>query len=97
MTPSEKTVNLRLLGRVEKPTFFDERSGVSRADFDIRPHSPQHMDDEGQFGYYFRDQKSVVTRVPESCGGVGHYIQGNQKDTFPALYRALRTRAEEMR
>jgi len=72
-------------------------TGLVAADFDIRPHNPSHMDDEDQYGYYFRDQKSVVTRVPDSCQGTGYYIQGNQKDTFPALYRALRQRAERMR
>lgn len=66
--------------------------GVTTADFDIRPLMGSHMEKEDQFGYYFRDQKSVVTRVPEAFHGVGHYVQGNQMETVPALYRALRRR-----
>jgi len=65
-------------------------TGLTTADFDIRPMNQEHMRDEGRFGYYFRDQKSVVTRVPEAFEGKGFYVQGNQLDTFPALYRALR-------
>jgi len=70
-------------------------TGLVTADFDLRPHDPKQMTDEDAFGYYFRDQKSIVTRVPASFGGKGFYVQGNQKDTFPALYRALRQLAEK--
>lgn len=60
------------------------------ADFDLRPHRPDHMTNEAAAGYYYRDQKSVVTRIPDAFGGEGVYVQGDQRDTFPALYRALR-------
>ena len=64
--------------------------GLTTADFDIRPGCPEHMGKEDRFGYYFRDQKSVVSRIPEAFDGQGYYIQGDQRQTFPALYRALR-------
>jgi hypothetical protein len=57
------------------------------ADFDIRPYRPDAMTDERQFGYYFRDQKSVVTRIPQAFGGKGYYVQGDQLETCPELFR----------
>jgi len=51
------------------------------------------MTDESAAGYYFRDQKSIVTRIPQAFGGRGFYIRGNQKQTFPALYKMI---AEEL-
>jgi len=71
-------------------------TALTTADFDIRPRCAEHMSDEGRYGYYYRDQKSIVTRVPEAFGGKGFYVEGNQIKTFPALYRALResTRGE---
>lgn len=59
------------------------------ADFDLRNHSPENMRDESSEGYYFRDQKSVVTRIPQAFTGQGFYIQGNQKQTFVLLYKAI--------
>lgn len=59
------------------------------ADFDLRDFRPGQMTDESSQGYYFRDQKSVVTRIPEAFDGKGHYIQGDQKQTFPLLYRMI--------
>jgi hypothetical protein len=47
------------------------------------------MADEAAPGYYFRDQKSVVTRIPQAFGGRGLYVQGDQRATFPLLYRAI--------
>lgn len=64
--------------------------GLVTADFDIRPMMTSHMGKEDQFGYYFRDQKSVATRVPEAFEGAGYYVQGNQMQTFPAFFRELR-------
>jgi hypothetical protein len=63
--------------------------GMFTADFDLRPYNPRQMSDEAATGYYYRDQKSVVTRIPQSFGGKGMYIQGNQKVTIPYLYRWL--------
>jgi len=62
---------------------------ILTADFDLRRHDPQQMTDEAAQGYYYRDQKSVVTRIPQAFGGRGLYIQGDQKTTFPLLYRAI--------
>jgi hypothetical protein len=66
------------VGRVPK--------GLITADFDIRPFDPAVMSDESSPGYYNRDQKSIVTRIPQAFAGHGHYIQGNQLQTLPALY-----------
>jgi len=63
--------------------------GIITADFDLREHNCKAMSDESKQGYYFRDQKSVVTRIPEAFGGKGYYIQGNQKQTFPFLYKRI--------
>ena len=63
--------------------------GILTADFDLREHKVGHMTDEAAQGYYFRDQKSVVTRIPEAFGGRGLYIQGDQKQTVPLLYKYL--------
>jgi len=62
---------------------------IITADFDLRDYSPGQMTDESSQGYYFRDQKSVVTRIPEAFSGKGYYVQGNQKQTFPLLYRMI--------
>jgi len=60
------------------------------ADFDLRPHEPSQMIDESAACYYFRDQKSVVTRIPQSFNNSkGYYVQGNQKQTFPLLYKKI--------
>lgn len=62
---------------------------ILTADFDLRRHDPSQMTDESAQGYYYRDQKSVVTRIPQAFGGRGLYIQGDQKTTFPLLYRTI--------
>lgn len=63
--------------------------GILTADFDLREHKPPQMTDEAAQGYYFRDQKSVVTRIPEAFGGKGLYVQGDQKQTVPLLYKQI--------
>lgn len=63
--------------------------GILAADFDLRMHEPRQMTDESAPCYYFRDQKSVVTRIPEAFGGKGLYIQGDQKQTIPLLYQQI--------
>jgi len=63
--------------------------GILTADFDLREHEPGQMSDEAAQGYYFRDQKSVVTRIPHAFGGRGLYIGGDQKKTFPFLYGTI--------
>lgn len=62
-------------------------NGILTADFDLRNRNPGAMNDESSQGYYFRDQKSVVTRIPQSFAGKGIYIQGDQKQTFALLYK----------
>lgn len=64
---------------------------ITTADFDLRDYTPAHMTNESAQGYYFRDQKSVVTRVPEAFNGRGFYIQGDQRITMPLLYKAIIT------
>jgi len=62
---------------------------IITADFDLRAHDPEQMTDESAQCYYFRDQKSVVTRIPDAFSGKGYYIQGNQKQTIPLLYKKI--------
>ncbi len=69
--------------------------GFLAADFDIREHRPEQMANEAAPGYYFRDQKSIVTRVPKAFHGAGLYIQGDEKITFPLLYRSIVSRLQQ--
>jgi hypothetical protein len=62
---------------------------IITANFDLRHHDSRAMGNESEQGYYYRDQKSVVTRIPQAFTGKGYYIQGNQKQTFPLLYRKM--------
>jgi len=62
---------------------------IVTADFDLRDYDPNQMTDESSPGYYFRDQKSVVTRIPQAFAGKGYYIQGDQKQTFLLLYKMV--------
>jgi len=62
---------------------------IMTADFDLRDYSPEQMTDESSQGYYFRDQKSIVTRIPRAFAGRGLYIQGDQKQTIPLLYKRI--------
>ena len=62
---------------------------IIAADSDLRPYNPENFTDENAVGYYYRDQKSIVTRIPQAYGGQGIYIEGNQKQTFPLLYKKL--------
>jgi hypothetical protein len=59
------------------------------ADFDMRDYAPDKMTDESSKFYYLRDQKSVVTRVPDAYNGKGYYIKGDQRETFPYLYQKI--------
>lgn len=63
--------------------------GFLTADFDLREHDNRQMTDEAAPGYYFRDQKSVVTRIPQAFGGRGLYVQGDQTRTFPFLCKQI--------
>lgn len=62
------------------------------ADFDIRPFDSAAMSDESSPYYYNRDQKTVVTRIPQAFQGRSFYVHGNQLQTIPALYCEIRKR-----
>lgn len=62
---------------------------ITTADFDLRPFNAEKFTDENAVDYYYRDQKSIVTRIPQAYGGRGVYIKGNQKQTFPLLYKKI--------
>jgi len=47
------------------------------------------MKDESAPGYYLRDQRSIVTRIPGVFWGKGYYVCGNQRLTLPLLYRTV--------
>lgn len=68
-------------------------SSIITADFDIREFCPEAMTDESAPGYYFRDQKSVVSRIPQAFTGESFYVRGDQKQTFPLLFKMLMERA----
>ncbi len=63
--------------------------GIITAVFDLFEHDPRQTMDEGAAGYYRRDLKSVVVRIPQAFKGRGYYIQGNHKETLPAYYAHL--------
>ncbi|MBN2011312.1 hypothetical protein JW960_18350 [candidate division KSB1 bacterium] len=62
---------------------------ILTADFDLRNYDSEKMTDESFHGYYFRDQKSIVTRIPLAFNGNGLYIQGDIKQTVPLLYKTI--------
>ena len=62
---------------------------ILTANFDLRHYNPETATNESSIGYYFRDQKSIVTRIPQAYGGKGFYIEGNQIQTIPYLYQQL--------
>jgi len=66
---------------------------IVTADFDIRDYRPEAMTDESLPGYYCRDQKSIVTRIPQAFAGKSFYVQGDQKQTFPLLFKMIIERA----
>ena len=62
---------------------------IITANFDLRSYNPEDFTKEDRVGYYYRDQKSIVTRVPDAYNGEGFYIGGNQIQTIPMLYKKL--------
>lgn len=67
---------------------------LDTADFDIRS-VPDKFPDNSKEHYYYRDFKSVVTRIPASFEGEGIYIQGNHLQTIPALYKMVEDKLSE--
>jgi len=63
--------------------------GLVTANFDLRSVSAGEATDESKPTYYFRDNKSVVTRIPDAFGGQGYFICGHFTETLPTLYRKL--------
>jgi len=65
--------------------------GLWTGDFDVRPFVfDDQSRDENQYYYYFRDQKSIATRIPKVFGGIGFYFQGLHGHTLPPLYQLIR-------
>jgi hypothetical protein len=62
---------------------------IVTADFDLRPANLDEARNDTKPTYYFRDIKSVVTRIPEAFNGKGYYINGLFQDTIPALYKLV--------
>ena len=71
--------------------------GIITADFDIREEASHKMTDESSCQYYYRDQKSVVTRIPQAFDGRGFYIKGDQKQTIPVLYNKIMEKLKKER
>jgi len=67
---------------------------LNTADFDIRS-VPAKFPDNSEEHYYYRDFKSVVTRIPQAYEGEGIYIQGNHLQTIPALYKMVEDKLSE--
>jgi len=65
-----------------------ELERIDTADFDLRS-VPERFPGSDEESYYFRDFKSVVTRIPSSFGGRGEYVEGDHRDTLPALHRVV--------
>lgn len=63
--------------------------GIITADFDIRKIAEEFSENELQQQYYYRDFKSIVSRIPAVFAGRGYYICGNHKETIPALYKLI--------
>ncbi len=65
-------------------------TGIVTGDFDIRPFAfDDSVKDEGQYYYYFRDQKTIATRLPRVFQGAGYYVEGEQVHTVPPFYQLL--------
>jgi hypothetical protein len=59
------------------------------ANFDLKDFKNLEEIDESSQYYYYRDQKSVLERIPKAFNGESIYIKGNQINTFPILYKEL--------
>lgn len=70
--------------------------GLWTGDFDVRPFVfDDQIRDENQYYYYFRDQKSIATRIPKVFGGSGFYFQGLHGHTLPPLYQLIMRELEQ--
>lgn len=64
---------------------------ITTASFDMREANLEDVSRNNKEvpSYYFRDIKSIVTRIPQSFNGKGYYIKGNHKETLPKLYKSV--------
>lgn len=64
--------------------------------FDLAPapDSLEHVPPKTDPRYYFRPLKTVLIRTVAD-GGESHYVQGNHRETVPALYREILRQAEK--
>ena len=61
-------------------------AGFTTAVFDLYDFDPEDVEHETRPGYYRRDIKSVVVRIPRAFGGKGVYVQGDQRETWVDYY-----------
>ncbi len=66
-------------------------TGLITANFDLRG-GGLPLSHPSQPTFYYRDIKSVVTRIPQAFGGRGYMVEGNFLDSLPALYDLLNRR-----
>jgi len=63
---------------------------ITTAVFDLFDVNTADIADEERPGYYRRDIKSIVVRIPEAFNGKGFYVQGDHRETFVQFYRHLK-------
>lgn len=62
---------------------------ITTANFDIIPLGDYRCKvEDDHFHYYYRPRKNILNR-PVSLGGTALYIEGNHKQTIPAMYHKL--------
>ena len=64
-------------------------SKIMTANFDLREEAPSKNVNEYSQYYYFRDQKSIISRIPRIFNGNSFYVKGDQRNTIPLLYKEL--------
>lgn len=66
------------------------------AAFDLYPITGGYHDEAPRTDprYYYRPWKTILVRTVKD-GGTSHYVQGNHKETFPALYRDVMKEARQ--
>jgi hypothetical protein len=63
---------------------------ITTANFDLRRQNPVNSEAvEFTEYYYYRDQKSIVNRIPKAFNGKGYHISGDQRQTVPFLYKSI--------
>ena len=67
-------------------------TGLITANFDLRGATPEEIKSTTQVKYYYRDMKSIVTRIPQAFRGRGTMIEGDFLQSVPALHDLLTRR-----